>query len=321
MSGAGDHLPRLLALVPWLLSHPGSRAADVAREFGVTERQLRSDIDLLWVCGLPGYGPGDLMDVVWEGDRVTLSNADTIARPLRLTSTEALALVASLRALSGVPGIVDTGSVDRALAKLEAAAGGAVAADRVLAATPPSNDPGTDPEVTAAVTGAVARSRRIHLRYWVPARDEATERDVDPITLFAIDGAAYLVGWCRGVEDLRTFRLDRVLGVEVLDLAADVPAEARQRGLDAGLFTPDPGDRLITLSLDPAARWVADYHPVEEVQERGDGGLIVRLRARDDDWVQRLALGLAGAGRVLEPAGLAESVRSAAAATLALYDD
>ena len=125
VSGATDHLPRLLALVPWLLAHPGTQVADVAREFEVTEAQLRNDLNLLWMCGLPGYGPGDLIDVSWHGDRVTLSNADEIARPLRLTPEEALALVAALRVLSEVPGIVERSAIDRALAKLEAAAGSA----------------------------------------------------------------------------------------------------------------------------------------------------------------------------------------------------
>ncbi len=36
-----------------------------------TERQLREDLELLWVCGLPGYGPGDLIDMAFDGDRVT----------------------------------------------------------------------------------------------------------------------------------------------------------------------------------------------------------------------------------------------------------
>src|SRR3954471_9367770 len=110
MSGATDHLPRLLALVPWLLAHPDTPVGDVAARFGVDERQIRKDLDLLWMCGLPGHGPGDLMDVVYDGDRVSLSNTDTIGAPLRLSSEEALALVAALRALAGVPGLVDTGA-------------------------------------------------------------------------------------------------------------------------------------------------------------------------------------------------------------------
>jgi proteasome accessory factor C len=315
VSGATDHLPRLLAVVPWLLAHPGTPVADVAREFDVSELQLRSDLNLLWMCGLPGYGPGDLIDVSYHGDRVTLSNADEMARPLRLTPEEALALVTALRVLGEVPGIIERSAIDRALAKLEAAAGSAAAADRVVAA--PTT--GGDREVVTTATDALARGRRLHLRYWVPARDEATERDVDPIRLFTTDGRAYLAGWCYRVDDLRTFRLDRVLSATVLDNAVDVPDETRQRALDAGLFTPASDDRLVTFSLDPPARWFADYYPCEEVSERGDGGLIVRLRVHDDAWVRRLALGLAGLGRVTDPPELATEVRDVANAALAAY--
>jgi proteasome accessory factor C len=315
MSGATDHLPRLLALVPWLMAHPGTPVADVAREFEVSEAQLRKDLDLLWMCGLPGYGPGDLIDIDWHGDRVTLSNADEIARPLRLTPEEALALVAALRVLSDVPGIVERSAIDRVLAKLEAAASTATAADRVVAA--PSA--GADASIVTTATDALARGRRMHLRYWVPARDEATERDVDPLRLFTTDGIAYLAGWCYRVDDLRTFRLDRVLEATVLETPIDVPAETRQRALDTGLFIPSVEDRLVTFSLDPAARWFADFYPCEEVSERGDGGLIVSLRVHDDAWVRRLALGLAGVARVIDPPDLAAEIRDAAALALSAY--
>ena len=315
MSGATDHLPRLLALVPWLLSHPDTPVGEVAARFGVDEKQIRKDLDLLWMCGLPGHGPGDLMDVVYDGDRVSLSNADTIGRPLRLTADEALALVAALRALLGVPGLVETGAVDRALAKLEAAAGGVVSGGDVSVAT----DVLADPSVVATVADALAAGRRLHLTYWVPARDESTERDVDPIRMFTSDGVPYLVGWCRLVDDVRTFRLDRALKVTALEVAAEVPEEARARALDAGMFTPATDDPRVTLELDRRARWVADYYPCESVEERPDGGLTVTLRARDEAWIRRLALGLAGAGRVTDPPGLAAAVRDEARQALGHY--
>jgi proteasome accessory factor C len=315
MSGSTEALPRLLAVVPWLLAHPGTPIPQIAAEFGVTAQQMQRDIELIWMCGLPGHTPGDLMDVVWEGDRVTLSNADTIAQPLRLTPQEALALVAALRALSGVPGLVETGAVDRALAKLETAAGSAVSSERVVAA----GHSEVDAAVMAATTDALARGRRLHLRYWVPTRDEETSRDVDPVRLFTGGGATYLSGWCLRVDALRTFRLDRVLEATVLDAEAQVHDEARPASLDTQVFTPDPSDPIITLELEPAARWVADYHPCEEVVERGDGGLVVRLRTRDEAWVRRLALGLAGSGRVVEPPELAALVTRTASDTLAAY--
>jgi proteasome accessory factor C len=315
VSGATDHLPRLLALVPWLLSHPDTPVAEVAQRFDVDEKQIRKDLDLLWMCGLPGHGPGDLMDVVYDGDRVSLSNADTIGRPLRLTADEALALVAALRALLGVPGLVETGAVDRALAKLEAAAGGVVSGGDVAVAP----EVLADPQVVATVADALAAGRRLRLTYWVPARDEASEREVDPIRMFTSDGVPYLVGWCRRVDDVRTFRLDRALDVVATDVEADVPAEARARALDAGMFTPAPDDRRVTLELDRRARWVADYYPCESVSERTDGGLTVTLRSQDEAWIRRLALGLAGAGRVTDPPEVAAAVRAEALEALGNY--
>lgn len=316
MSGATEHLPRLLALVPWLLAHPGTPTAEVAQQFGITEAQLDADLKLIWMCGLPGYTPGDLIEVDWHGDRVTVSNAEEIAHPLRLTPQEGVALIVALRALSGVPGIVDTGAVDRALAKIEAAMGMPHPVDRIAVAP----EPQASAEAVATATEALARGRRLHLRYWVPARDETTERDVDPIRLFTSDGAAYLSAWCHLVGDLRTFRLDRVLAATVLEAPAEVPDDVRKRALDRELFNPDPDDPVITLSLDPAARWVADYHPCETQTERDDGGLVITLRSHDMAWATRLALGLAGVAQITEPTNLAESVRDAAAAALAAYD-
>ncbi len=314
MSGAADRLSRLLALVPYLLAHPGSLLPDVASEFGVSDKQLRADLDLLFLCGLPGHGPGDLIDVVYEGDEVTLSNADTIARPLRLTADEALALVVALRSLADVPGLESGDALQRALAKIETAAGAAAeASGRVAVALEAEAD------VTATARRALEAGVAVHLRYYVPGRDETTERDVEPMRLVIAGGRPYLEGWCRRAEDLRLFRLDRVHAITLLDRPAEVPPQARPRDVDAGLFQPQPQDVVVTLSLTPAARWVADYYPCESVEETGDGGLVVRLRTPDPSWVRRLALRLGAAGRVLAPAELAAEVTAAARAALAAY--
>ncbi|MBC7678723.1 MAG: protein pafC, partial [Pseudorhodobacter sp.] len=61
-------LPRLLALVPYLLARPGVAFSTPATDFDVTEERLRKDLDLLWMCGLPGHFPGDLIEIEFEGD-------------------------------------------------------------------------------------------------------------------------------------------------------------------------------------------------------------------------------------------------------------
>lgn len=90
--GVAQRLPRLLSLVPYLRAHPGVPVAEAAADFGVDERQLRKDLELLWMCGLPGYGPGDLVDLSFAGDTVDVVFDAGLTRPLRLTTTEATEL-------------------------------------------------------------------------------------------------------------------------------------------------------------------------------------------------------------------------------------
>ena len=110
-AASADRLGRLLNLVPYLLARPGIRIVEAADDLGVTERQLREDLELLWVCGLPGYGPGDLIDMALDGDRVTITYDAGIDRPLRLTPDEALALIVALRMLAETPGTANRDAV------------------------------------------------------------------------------------------------------------------------------------------------------------------------------------------------------------------
>lgn len=314
MSGGSlDQLPRLLALVPYLLARPGISFAAAAADFEITEERLRKDLDLVWMCGLPGHSPGDLIDVEFEGDTITLFEPQGVTRPLRLTADEALALVVALRALIQTPGLVETDAVLRALAKVEQAAGtAALPAGRVEVALESLD------RVLGTVRDALERGRRLHLRYHVPARDETTERDVDPVRLLVVDGRSYLEGWCRSAQDVRLFRLDRVVEATVLDLPAD-PPELPDRDLEHGLFQPSPEDLRVRMVLQPGAHWVADYHPCESVEDLGAGQLAVVLRTPDPGWVRRLALRLGGAGQVVSPPELAAQIRTDAAEALAAY--
>jgi proteasome accessory factor C len=311
---ATERLSRLLALVPYLVSRQGIPLASAAAAFGMTEAALVKDLELLFVCGTPGHMPDDLIDAEWDDGHVYLRNADTLARPLRLGVDEALALIVGVRTLAEVPGLHDREALERTMAKLEAAAG-----EAALASGQVSVEVEGAADALSAARRALANGRRLHLTYFVPTRDETTERDVDPMRVVLMDGRWYLEGWCHRAEAVRLFRLDRVVAVTVLDTAAAVPAEATARNLDEGLFVPSPEDHQVVLELDPAAHWVADYYPVDGVDELPDDRLLVRLRAADTRWLRTLVLRLSGAARVLEPAELHDAVRVRAAEALAAY--
>lgn len=314
VGAATERLSRLLAMVPYLVTRQGIPLELAAREIGISEAELVKDLQLLFVCGTPGHMPDDLIDAEWDDGHVYLRNADPIARPLRLGVDEALALIVGLRALAEVPGLHDRDALERTMAKLKAAAGDAAAASRQVSVEVEGQE-----AVLAGARRALAEGQRLHLTYFVPTRDETTERDVDPMRVVLVDGRWYLEGWCYRAEDVRLFRLDRIEALTPTGVPADVPPEATTRDLDAGAFVPSDDDQQVVLELDPPAHWVADYYPVDSVDERPDGRLVVRLRAADTRWLRTLVLRLSGAARVLEPAQLRAAVHERAAGALAAY--
>jgi proteasome accessory factor C len=317
VTGATARLSRLLALVPYLLARQGVPIGEAAREFGISERQLVKDLELLFVCGLPGHLPDDLIEADWESGHVYVSNADAIARPLRLGVDEAVALLVGLRTLAELPGLHDRDAIERAIAKLERAAGDAAAPGGQVAVEVDGHGRGA---ILALWHQALALGRRLHLRYHVPARDETTERDVDPMRVVVVDGRPYLEAWCRRAEDVRLFRLDRVVDAKLLDISASVPEDARHRDFDEGVFQPSPDDLLVTVDLRPAGHWVAEYYPCESIEDLENDVLRITLRTADTRWVERLLLRLGGSGQVVEPVDLADRVRNKAMAALAMYD-
>jgi proteasome accessory factor C len=313
---SAERLQRLLALVPYVVSRQAVGLADTADAFGLTERELVDDLNLLWCVELRDPDPYCPIDLSYEGGEIVVSQAESIVRPLRLAVDEASALLIALRMLADVPGLEDRSALSRLIAKLEAAAGEAAAPANQVAV---QVDRPTGEEAVARIRDALARRRRLHLRYYVPGRDEATERDVDPMRLLVVEGRAYLEGWCRRADGVRLFRLDRILGTEVLDVPAEVPDDAQPVDVDQGLFRPSDEDVHVVLEVSPGGRWVAEYYPTESVTELGDGRLRIQLRTPDTQWVRRLALRLGEDGRVVAPEDLRTQVRDDAAAALAGY--
>jgi proteasome accessory factor C len=309
-----ERLPRLLALVPYLLARPGIRIDEAAADFGVNEKQLRKDLELLWMCGLPGYGPGDLIDLSFEGDTITVAFDAGMSRPLRLTGAEATALLVALRALGETPGLADGEAVRRAVAKIEAAAGQAQPAGVVVGLGVRE----TDTEVREIVQRALRTRRALRITYYTASKDEITERTVDPMRLLLVEGRGYLEAWCRRADAVRLFRLDRIDEITELAERALPPPYAVPTDVSEGLFQAKPEQRFATFVLEPDVRWVAEYYPVEEAEELDGGRVRVRMRYSDRSWMVRLLLGLGGEVRVEAPEELAAQLKSRASAALEL---
>ena len=303
-------LQRLLAMVPWIASHDGPTVTEVCERFGLTPAQLAADLEVVWLVGVPPYTPDALIDVVQEGDRVWIHYAEVFSEPNRLTPDQAVALLAAGASVLALPGGDTSGALATGVAKLAAVLG--IDAAQVL----DINLGGAGVEVLDLLRRAVRDQRRVHLDYYSFGRDARTQRDVDPYQVQVQDGSFYLLGHCHLAQAQRRFRVDRIAAATLLAESFDPPSE----GTSGRVFEPDPDDPRVVLRLRPAARWVADVHPMESLEEQPDGSLVVTLAIAAEPWLERLLVSLGPDAEIVDgPRALRGAGGRAAARILARY--
>jgi proteasome accessory factor C len=288
-TSASDRVARLLAVIPWIAANDGPTLDEICDRFGVSRTKLTEDLNAIEFVGVPPYTPDTLIEVTLEGERVWLRFADVFARPLHLTPEQGLALVAAGAASQGLPGSDREGPLATALAKLADVLG----VDPAEAVSVTLGE--TRPGVLDALRSAVADHRRVRLDYYAYGRDERSSRAVDPYAVVADNGAWYVHGYCHQARAPRSFRVDRVVDVEVLDEVFDPP----ERGASEPSFALGPEIPRVTLDLGPGARWVAETYPVDEVVELDGGWLRVRMAIAATPWLERLLVRLGDGVRVV----------------------
>ena len=279
---ATEQLQRILAVLPWIVQHPGVSVDELVERFGLTRDELLTDLDFVFVnLGLHPFTPDMLTDVTIEDERVYVHLGDYFQRPLRLTHAEALTLLAGGRALSARPGTDPDGTLGRAVAKLAAALGdGAETAVEVALGA-------ADPEVLATVREAVERNRRVAIDYYSYGRDEPSLREIDPYRVLSNDGHWYLLGWCHTAHGERLFRIDRIQAATSLATTFDPPEGAGDGELD---LSASP--RTVELLGPRSIRWVSDTYPCDESEDLDDGTTRIVLPVTATPWLERLLLRL-----------------------------
>ena len=305
----GRRLQRILVMLPYAIHHPGVSVDELARRFKVSKRDLIEDLNLVFVCGLPGYGPGDLIDVTLEEDRVYVEMADYFGAPLRLTPAEALVLYAGGSALASLPGMEDADALRRALTKVRGALGRGDERDGSAVQVQVEPSPGGHLE---ALQTALRDSVQVGIEYFSASRGELTSRTVEPWGLIAALGRWYLVGLDHLSSQERMFRVDRVKSVTLLEDPAPVPPDFNP-GRYRGAFSGRDGELRVTLEISPsAARWFEDYYPVESGETLGDGWRRVVLVASGPRWAATLVVQLGGDVRKVAPPSIVEASRDLA---------
>ena len=300
-------LRRILLLLPYAIKHPGVGVDELAKKFNIKTDDLIDDLNLVFLCGLPGYGPGDLIEATIDEDRVYVRMADYFGAPLRLTPAEALALYAGGGALSTLPGMEEADSLRRALSKLGRALG---------LGDGTGEGPGIAVQLDTAparhlerLQKALAERKQVELDYLSAARGELTTRTVDPWGLIAAMGRWYLVARDHASDEERMFRADRIARVEVLEAGAEVPEDFHPERY-RGAFVDRPDESTVTFEISPAAaKWFEDYYPVRSARDLEDGWREVVLATGSERWPALLALRLGSDVRAVRPESVLDTAR------------
>jgi len=315
---AGTRLARLLAMVPWLRAHDGVTIQEAADHFQVSADQLTTDLWQLIVCGIPGYGPDQLVDIqFWDDDRIHVLDPMTLDRPLRLTGEEAAALVVALRVLAQVPGEHDRDALRSAMGKLEQASSPTPDVDVEIEG---------DPAILDAVSEAIAGGQGLDLEYASASRDSITHRVVVPRASYTVEGFAYIEAWCEQARGIRTFRVDRILAANVVAAPEnaevafdDDPVDGRLPQLP-GLPPDAPRARI---AVDPDAAWIWDSDPVVpdgDTWHNPDDGRVWptgRIPYASDGYLLRFCLGRGADVALVEPEPLRRRLAQVAGEKLA----
>ncbi len=301
-----SRLSRILALIPYVLDRESADVTEIMERFGYTEEQLTRDLDTIFVCGLPGYGPGDLMEAYIDEEEVIIDAADFFSKAPRLTPIEALGLLASGMTVIGSG--EGSPALEAAVRKLSKVVMPDADTSLVVDVLDQSSHVGT-------LRDAATANRVVHIVYHSVGKEETTQRDIEPWSVFVTMGRWYVYGHCRLVEGPRTFRVDRIKELEVLDEVFEPPAEVSTPGVG---YSPSKDDVTCVIDLAPEARWVLEYYPVEIVRESSKKTRI-RFHSPDAEVPARLLLRLGTNGRLVEGPEVAVRIGEIGQAWLTRY--
>ena len=293
-----EHTARLLDLVPYINTHQGISLVDLAEVFEVSADQMASDLTTLWMCGLPGYTPLELMDLDFESGYVTIRNAPTLARPRSITHEEGVALVLGLDVLRSTIA-TERADLIEAISSLSHRIADLINLPLALSAT--SN---FSPQVTSLIADAIVQRGGLKISYHSLYKDEISSRVILPLEMIESQGYLYLHAYCYAALDFRHFRVDRIQSAESAEVERPSSAPAQ---------TPE--------KIDYELKVVRPTRDVAERFEQGDlqAGDIFKGSSFSQQWIARSVSAAGGAVELLSPAEIRSELANRAQSILNRY--
>lgn len=294
-----ERTSRMLDLVPYIKTHQGISLVELAGVFEVSTEQMINDLTTLWMCGLPGYTPLELMDLDFESGYVSITNAPTLAKPRSITHEEGVALVLGLDVLRSAISSEREDLIE-AISSLSQRIADLVKLPMALTA---STD--VSHEVTTSIKDAIAHRSGLKIAYHSLYKDEISTRVVLPLEILENQGYLYLHAYCSTAKDFRHFRLDRVQSAETAEV--EQPSTTSAENPEKLRFQV----RVVRPTRDVAERF-AESHL--------DAGTVFKGSSFSQQWISRSVFASAGAVELLSPVDIRSEIARRAESILNRYE-
>jgi predicted DNA-binding transcriptional regulator YafY len=305
---AHARLARLLHVIPAASREGGALLSDLASTLHTTEERILEDLREVTARAYyhPGGWPDDVL-ILEQADRVRVLHAKGLDRPVRLSAMETLCLALALRGTAASAALGSEEARERLLARAEAHLGSATRAGAGGGVAAPERAPDAE-GIRELLIGAAGERRACALHYVKAGAHDGSLRVVHPYAIAYAEGHWYAVAYCSVEQDIRAFRMDRILAADVTESVFDPPGDFRVEDyLADGRVYRAHSDRPLRVRYSPrVARWLRERAEWKSsaVEELDDGSVVLSHRAADPWWAVAHALQYGAEAEILEPEDL-----------------
>jgi predicted DNA-binding transcriptional regulator YafY len=287
----------------------------LAEEHGVTERTIRRDLEALQEAGFPLYDEREDGRKVWrliDGFKQRLTQNFSLA--------ELSALYFGRNMLSFLSGAPFAADLESAFGKIREALPPkslpylARVQDLFAARPDPSKDYSEKAEVIASLIDATLHQRQVRIAYFSFASRRTKSYVLDPYRLVYYHGGLYLYAKSQEHSEVRTFAVERVERIEVLETTFEVPADFSVAEYAKGAFGiagGKPEDVEIVFAAEMAG-YIRErvWHESQSLEEKPDGSVVLRMHVHPGFELIAWVKGFLPHARVVKPAALRDRVRA-----------
>lgn len=316
MSTQLERVKRVLSLLPYLEASK-RRFKDkiplknILSDFGINIKELVKDLEIIGMCGLPPYSPYDLMEIGIEKDSIWLEN-NLFKKPGKLTLLEALSLYFGSEIIAKQKGTVYADIIENARKKIRR-----ILSKKMKEKLDKQKDKiGIDVDTISSdrlqiIQQAIAERKKLEIEYYTKGRKALNKRIISPYLAIVYLDHWYIVGYCELTKGERTFRLDRIKSVKIIQEQFELPKHFDKSRYDRYVPYLPSGDEIkVKIKFSPKiARWIIERSKSKDIERLKDGSVILTIVSDSTGWLVQEVLGYREDAEVISPTELREAIK------------